>query len=246
MRSKRLVITGLGIVVCLAVASLAAQSPEGPPAATTGCATLAAASEAYAAGKLDDALANYQACLKAAPGDARLHYLVGLMYENKGDFENAIQHWTHAVELDPFYQEFLRDRFDRKVPGIARGLIHDHFGQKFCFGFFFVTPDKIVYRSLWGFPRLGTDDSFETPISNIARVEVVGKERGRGFVSTMPQRLELHFRFKNDIKGSVDLWNRDEMKFFFGQTQITQTDLMSFAEKVIAYLKSKDVVIEEK
>lgn len=200
---------------------------------------------AYKEGKLQEALQGYQACLAAAPGDAKLNFMVGLVYENLGDFENAIKYWTRAVDLDPFYQEFLRDRFDAKLPGISRGLIHDHFGQKFCFGFLFICPDKIVYRSLWGFPRLGTDDSFETPISNIARVEVKGKGRGKGWVSNMPQRLELHFFFKTNIKGSVDIWDRDEMKFFFGQTQITQTDLMIFARKVIEYLKSKGVSIVE-
>jgi hypothetical protein len=34
-------------------------------------------------------------------------------------------------------------------------------------------------------------------------------------------------------------------KFFFGQTQITQTDLMSFAGKLISYLKGKGVTIKE-
>jgi tetratricopeptide (TPR) repeat protein len=191
-------------------------------------------------------LENFQACLGAHPDDARLQFLIGLMYEHKGDFDQAIKHWSEAVVLDPFYQEFLRDRFDHKIPGIARGLIHDHFAQKFCFGFLFVGPDKIAYRSLWGFPRLGTDDSFETPLTNIAQVEVEGKERGKGFVSNMPERLELHFRFKEKIKGNVDVWQRDEMKFFFGQTQITQTDLMDFAEKIVGYLRSKNVPVVEK
>lgn len=209
------------------------------------CAGYEKASQAYTEGKLDEALQGYKSCLDAAPGEARLNYLVGLVYENKGDFENAIKHWSRAVALDPFYQEFLRDRFDAKVPGITRGLIHDHFGQKFCFGFLFVSADKLSYRSLWGFPRLGTDDSFETPLGNIARVEVKGKERGKGWISNMPQRLELHFFFKQNIKGSEDNWNRDEMKFFFGQTQIIQTDLMSFAKKVLDYLKTKGVTIKE-
>ncbi len=213
--------------------------------AQTPCLGYDKASQAYTEGKLDEALKGYQSCLDAAPGDPKLHYLVGLVYENKGDFENAISHWSRAVALDPFYQEFLRDRFDSKVPGISRAVIHDHFGQKFCYGFLFVSLDKISYRSLWGFPRLGTDDSFETPISNIARVEVKGKERGKGWISNMPQRLELHFFFKEKIKGSTDNWSRDEMKFFFGHTQITQIDLMPFAKKTIDYLKAKGVSIEE-
>jgi tetratricopeptide (TPR) repeat protein len=213
--------------------------------AQTPCPGYEKASQAYTEGKLDEALKGYKSCLDAAPGDAKLHFMVGLVYENKGDFENAIKHWSRAVAIDPFYQEFLKDRFDAKVPGISRAVIHDHFGQKFCYGFLFVSPDKISYRSLWGFPRLGTDDSFETPISNIARVEVKGKERGKGWVSNMPQRLELHIFFKEKIKGSVDSWSRDEMKFFFGHTQITQTDLMPFAKKIIDYLKTKDVTIKE-
>jgi tetratricopeptide (TPR) repeat protein len=234
MNAHRLLI-GLSAFLSFAI-SVAAQTP---------CAGYQKASEAYAAGKLDEALQGYKACLDLAPQDARLNFMVGLVYENQGNFEVAIKYWSQAVTLDPFYQEFLRDRFDLKVPGISRGLIHDHFGQKFCFGFLFVAPDKISYRSLWGFPRLGTDDSFETPIANIARVEVKGKERGKGWISNMPQRLELHFFFKEDIKGLNDDWHRDEMKFFFGQTQITQTDLMSFAGKLIAYLKGKGVTIKE-
>jgi tetratricopeptide (TPR) repeat protein len=214
-------------------------------AAQTPCAGYEKASQVYTEGKLDEALQGYKSCLDVAPGDAKLNFMVGLIYENKGDFENATKYWSRAVALDPFYQEFLRDRFDAKVPGISRGLIHDHFGQKFCYGFLFMSSDKISYRSLWGFPRLGTDDSFETPISNIARVEVKGKERGKGWISNMPQRLELHFFFKEDIKGAVDSWHRDEMKFFFGQTQITQTDLMSFARRIIEYLKARGVTIKE-
>jgi tetratricopeptide (TPR) repeat protein len=213
--------------------------------AQTPCASFEKASQTYVEGKLDEALQGYKACLDTNPGDAKLNFMVGLIYENKGDFENAGKHWARAVALDPFYQEFLRDRFDAKIMGISRGLIHDHFGQKFCFGFLFICPEKIQYRSLWGFPRLGTDDSFETPISNIARVEVKGKERGTGWINNMPQRLELHFFFKQNITGSVDKWDRDEMKFFFGQTQITQTDLMAFARKVVEYLKAKDVRIKE-
>lgn len=203
------------------------------------------AGAAFAKGEFEKALAGYQACLENDPNDPKLHFLVGLAHENQGHFEKASQHWLKAVELDPFYREFLKDRYDASVNGIGRGVIHDHFGQKFCFGLFYVTPDKIVFRSLWGFPRLGTDDSFETPISNVKKVEVVGKERGKGWISNMPKRVELHYRFNEKIRGSVDTWERDEMKFFYGVTQISQTDLDRFAQQVLLYLQSKGVSIEE-
>ena len=163
-----------------------------------------------------------------------------------GDFENATKHWSNAVRLDPFYQVLLENRFDPKLPGIGRGVIHDHFGQKYCFGLLFVSADKIVYRSLWGMPRLGTDDSFETPLSNIKKVEVKSKERGTGWLSNMPKRTELHFRFNQKIRGSEDDWDRNEMKFFFGVTQLNQLDLQEYAKNLLKFLESREVVLEPK
>ena len=237
------------LVISVELAALAQKSEpaeSAPPAASSACPSFREASQAYAAGNLDTALKGYQACLGANPEDARLNFLVGLIYENKGNFDKAIKYWSQAVILDPFYQEFLRYRFDKDVPGVTRGLIHDHFGQKFCFGFLFIGPEKISFRSLWGRPRLGTDDSFETPIENIARVDVKAKARGKGWISHMPERFELHFRFKSKIRGSQDNWSRNEMKFFFGQTRILQTDLMAFAQNVLTYLRDKNVPVFEK
>ena len=214
--------------------------------AQVACDSYAAAGKAFHQEKFAETLEGYESCLKATPDDPKLRFMVGLVYEAVGDFGNAIKHWSDAIALDPFYQELLRNRFDPNLPGVGRGVIHDHFGQKFCYGLFFVGADKIVYRSLWGVPRLGTDDSFVTSLSNIARVEVKSKERGRGWISNMPKRTELHFRFEEDIKGETDDWSRNEMKFFFGVTQLTQLDLREFAQNLLKYLESRNVTLQPK
>lgn len=229
--------------IIIALSALFLAYPVSTLTAQPQCDSYASAGAALDEGKFDEALESYKACLEAAPDDAKVQFMIGTVYEAKGDFGSAIEHWSRAVRLDPLYREFLKNRFDARLPGVSRGVIHDHFGNKFCFGLFYVTRDKIVYRSLWGFPRLGTDDSFETSISNISRVEVKLKERGRGWISNMPKRTELHFRFKEKIRGVEDNWSRDEMKFFFGVTQLSQLDLREFAGNLLRYLESKDVTL---
>lgn len=216
-----------------------------PSFAQHPCDAYPAAAKAFTEANWDEAISGFQNCLEKYPKDAKLNFMLGLAHETKGEFDMAISHWAAAIQADPLYEQFLRDRFDTKSQGIGRGVVHDHFGAKFCYGLFFVAADKIFFRSLWGFPRLGTDDSFETPLSNIAAVEVKAKERGRGWVSNMPKRVELHFRFKEKIKGTEDVWSRDEMKFFYGVTQITQTDVEAFARNLLLYLEKKGIVIRD-
>ncbi len=45
----------------------------------------------------------YENAIKANPGSAKAHLLLGLTYANTGDFDKAIQHTLAAIQLDPSY-----------------------------------------------------------------------------------------------------------------------------------------------
>ena len=209
--------------------------------AQVACDSYVAAGKAFRQEKFAEALEGYESCLEAAPDDPKLKFMVGRVYEAMGDFGNAINYWSEAVTLDLFYQELLADRFDPNLPGIGRGVMHDHIGGSYCYGLFFVGHDKISYRSLWGLPKLRKDDSFVTPLRNVSRVEV--KSRGKAWLNERKKRTGLHFRFEENIKGSEANWSRDEMRFVFAVTEFTRPDLEEFAQNLLKYLESMNVTV---
>ena len=58
----------------------------------------------------------------------------------------AVKYWSKATGLDPFYGQLLENHFDAGIQAVSRGVVHDHFAQKYCYGLLFIGEDKIVYR----------------------------------------------------------------------------------------------------
>lgn len=77
------------------------------------------ASLAYAyraASNLDDRIAQYEKRVRAKPSDATSHYLLALLYEQKGEKDLAITEWKAFIILAPFGRlaEEARKHFDRR------------------------------------------------------------------------------------------------------------------------------------
>jgi tetratricopeptide (TPR) repeat protein len=54
-------------------------------------------------GKIDQAMAHYDAALKIKPNDDNAHYNLGNIYMRQGNNEEAIKHFQAAVRLNPTY-----------------------------------------------------------------------------------------------------------------------------------------------
>ena len=57
--------------------------------------------QAYNAGKFDDALENYQKAAEDNPDKAEAHYNLGGAYYKKGEYDKALKEYDEAVKLDP-------------------------------------------------------------------------------------------------------------------------------------------------
>lgn len=57
--------------------------------------------QAYTAGKFDDALVNYQKAAEDNPDKAEAHYNLGGAYYKKGEYDKALKEYDEAVKLDP-------------------------------------------------------------------------------------------------------------------------------------------------
>ncbi len=66
---------------------------------------LASAARNAAAGRVDDALANYRGALKRSPALAEVHYNVGVLLARKGDLEGAERSLNRALRLKPSWAQ---------------------------------------------------------------------------------------------------------------------------------------------
>lgn len=83
-----------------APAAGAAPVAAGPDAAVLA-AELQKAADALTAGRLDEAVASYEAVLAQAPGLASVHHNLGLVHKKKGDLAKAEASFRKAAELQP-------------------------------------------------------------------------------------------------------------------------------------------------
>jgi Flp pilus assembly protein TadD len=83
-------------------------APEGPTseeAAGALAAELDRGNAALAEGRLDEALAAYEAVVARAPDLPEVHHNLGLAYRKKGEAERAEEEFRRAAELDPDFGE---------------------------------------------------------------------------------------------------------------------------------------------
>jgi protein O-GlcNAc transferase len=66
---------------------------------------LASAAQNAAAGRVDDALANYRGALKRSPALAEVHYNVGVLLARKGDLDGAERSLDQALRLKPSWAQ---------------------------------------------------------------------------------------------------------------------------------------------
>lgn len=59
------------------------------------------ANEAFAAGRYDDALADYEKAVEADPDKAEPHYNLGGVYYKKGEYGRALDEYGKALAIDP-------------------------------------------------------------------------------------------------------------------------------------------------
>lgn len=83
-------------------------APEGPTSEETAgalAAELDKGNAALADGKLDEAIAAYEAVVAKAPDLPEVHHNLGLAYRKKGEAERAEAEFRRAAELDPDFAE---------------------------------------------------------------------------------------------------------------------------------------------
>jgi tetratricopeptide (TPR) repeat protein len=66
---------------------------------------LASAAQNAAAGRVDDALANYRGALKRSPALAEVHYNVGVLLARKGELAGAEKSFDEALRLKPSWAQ---------------------------------------------------------------------------------------------------------------------------------------------
>jgi tetratricopeptide (TPR) repeat protein len=88
-------------VVAAPGSGLAAPAGTAPVDATKLAADINAAIALMRDGKVDAAIASYEAILTTAPGVPLVHYNLGAAYKKKGDLAKAEASMRKAVELDP-------------------------------------------------------------------------------------------------------------------------------------------------
>jgi tetratricopeptide (TPR) repeat protein len=82
---------------------LAPAAGAGPVDATKLAADINAAMALSREGKVDEAIAAYEAVVAAAPGVPLVHYNLGATYKKKGDLAKAEAEMRRACELDPAF-----------------------------------------------------------------------------------------------------------------------------------------------
>jgi tetratricopeptide (TPR) repeat protein len=205
-------------------------------------------------GNVERAAATFEDGIAQYPLSARMYNGAAVAYERQLKLKKAIEFYRKAVALEPSIAFTGGGRYEPEFDAIYIPVLHDHRGANACSGRLYVDGEKmhfVVYHvvSGWG---LGNDDSFESPLSNLAEVEIDRKQGlqwadyaiialltnqsgpRRRIASGDQSRVDLKFIFRQPIKGyRGDPWSKPEIKFFFVEPEV--------GEQFVKFLESTDV-----
>ena len=202
----------------------------------------------------DKALKVYQDGAARHPLSARLWNAIGLFHEHKFDLTNAVSAYRRAFALDASVTATAGGRYDPEFDAVYIPVVHDHRGANACAGRIYVLGDKlhyVVYHVVSG-AGLGNDDSFETPFTNIAEIEVDRKKGAQAFdysiITLITNQSALRRRISSGDEARIDLkltfgspihgyrggsWTKAELKFFFVEPES--------GEQLLKYLEAHNV-----
>lgn len=129
--------------------------------------------------------------------------------------------------------------YDPGFKSVGSFAIHNHFAQRVCLGYLVTDGVTLSYRYIRAWPGLGSsNDAFQTPLSNIAKVEYKYYKASKGIMDAYPERLSVAFYFETPIKGLVADWTKKDIKFDVWD--------VSFGYTLMGYLKALKVPMKEK
>jgi hypothetical protein len=124
--------------------------------------------------------------------------------------------------------------YDPGFKAVGSFAVHNHFAQRTCLGYIVSDGRRLAYRYIRAMPGLGSsNDSFETEISNVARVEYKFYKASKGFVDYYPERVSVKFYFNKPITALVATWEKKDFKLDIWEVQ--------FGNRLMAFLKDAGV-----
>ena len=104
--------------------------------------------------------------------------------------------------------------YDPGFKAVGSFAIHNHFAQRVCLGYLVTDGTALSFRYIRAWPGLGSsNDAFQTPLTNIAKVDYKYYKASKGLMDAYPERLSTTFYFETPIKGLVADWNKKDIKF---------------------------------
>ena len=124
--------------------------------------------------------------------------------------------------------------YDPGFKAVGSFAVHNHFAQRTCIGYIVSDGKRLAYRYIRAMPGLGSsNDSFETDISNIARVEYKFYAASKGFVDFYPERVSVKFIFKTPITALIAKWEKKDFKLDIWDVQ--------FGNRLMEFFKTAGV-----
>lgn len=129
--------------------------------------------------------------------------------------------------------------YDPGFKAVGSFAVHNHFAQRVCLGYLLTDGETLSYRYIRAWPGIGSsNDAFQVPLSNIARVEYKYYKASRGLMDAYPERLSVEFFFEDEVKGLVADWKKKDMKFDIWD--------VAFGYTLMNALKERKVQMKEK
>lgn len=124
--------------------------------------------------------------------------------------------------------------YDKDFKALGSFAVHDHIAKRICMGYLVSDGKRLAYRYVTAFPLVGSsDDTFETDLSNMARVEYKSYTASKGVMDFYPERLSVKFFFKTPIVGSKAKWEKKDFKVDIWD--------VSFGNRLMEFVKAAGV-----